>query len=178
PLPDIVAGASPAYDLREFDGHVRRLVVSRRTLRTDLVPSVHPDAQALLAAMAARHPAWHAGWDVSPARDMVVVYADPQPVAGAVLSLLDPSTAIASRFCAATGGNSTDPGCALLDALTALALESGCTRLRLDDSVFLLETRVPYREHGFSVGPPYAGDADAPVWAERTITRWQAPSAD
>ncbi|MFZ0529730.1 MAG: hypothetical protein WAL91_04235, partial [Propionicimonas sp.] len=42
PLPDIVAGASPAYDLREFDGHVRRLVVSRRTLRTDLVPSVHP----------------------------------------------------------------------------------------------------------------------------------------
>ena len=169
PLPDRVAGASPAYDLPGREAQVHRLRITRHTPRADLVRATHPQAQLLQKAMAAAQPAWWQGWEVDPDADVVLVYEGDRPVAGAVLTLLDRRSGVASRFCAAPEPHRAEAGSALLDVLEAVALDRGWSRLRLDSSAFLVATHVPYLEHGYRVGPEYHGDPDEPVWAERTL---------
>ena len=170
-LPDMVAGASPAYDVLERGGHVRRVEVSPLARPSAIVGSGHPDARALLDVMSARYPAWRPGWEVLPDAEFVVVYEGERPVAGAAIGDDGEGSPIASRLCVSPDRATGDAGSALLDVLEAVALDRGSDRLRLDGSVFLLTSEVPYARHGYIVAPPYDGDADGSVWAERDL-RW------
>lgn len=169
PLPSVVAGASPAYDVREHGGEVLRLTVTARPRRAEVVPAGHPDARALLGAMAALRPAWRGGWTPDPSSEAVVIYADGGPVAGATLTIDESGTALASWVCVAPAAGAGDLGSALIETLEAVAVDRGGRRLRLDASVFLHGPAVPLTRHGYLVGPPYDGDADGPVWAEREL---------
>jgi hypothetical protein len=57
----------------------------------------------------------------------------------------------------------------LLDALEAIARDQRFTRLRLDSSAFLFGGQLPYARYGYAIGPPYEGDADVEVWAEKEL---------
>ena len=171
-LPRVVAGASPAYDVLERAGQIRRLEVSPSAHRSGVVRADHADARALLDAMAAFHPAWRPGWGVRPDADFVVVYDGERPIAGAEIGDEGRGTFTASRLCVAPNSPTDDAGSALLDLLEAVALDRGGDRLCLDGSVFLQSSAVPCRRHGYVGAPPYDGDADDSVWAERDI-RWK-----
>ena len=136
--------------------------------RVELVAGTHPDAAGLLAARRAAYPHWAAGWDLRPGHEFVVVYEGDRPAAGAAIRHGPDGISRASRVCATPASTGT-AGTALLDALEAVALGAGSTRLRLDASVFLAEAAIPWQRRGYVTGPPYDGDADAKTWAERTL---------
>jgi hypothetical protein len=169
-LPDVVAGASPAYDLLDRDAEITRIEVTPAATRLAVVSGAHPDARALLESMASRYPAWRAGWTVSPDIEFAVVYRREHPVAGAALKRDGHGRSAASRFCVIPDSHIRHAGSALLNVLEAAALDHGSQRLTLDDSVFLHEATIPYRRHGYAVTPAYGGDADAAMWVERDIT--------
>jgi len=133
---------------------------------TRRLPPEHPDAAALLALMADRFPYWHAGWDMPPDADtFVVVCVDGRAVAGAALGMRAEGLADVSRFSTVVPQEEV-VGDALLVAIEQTARERGCERVRVDDTAFLLIRRVPDE---YQTGPPYDGDADVPVWAERQL---------
>jgi hypothetical protein len=169
-LPGVVSGASPAYDVRERGGAVRRIEIAPRARMTRLLEPGHADVRALLDVMASAQPAWRgsgAGWRVDPAAAFVVIYDAGAPVAGG--ALLGAGVAHASQLCVVPGRLGEYLGAALLDTLEALARDRGDARLRLDSSAFLLGDELPHARCGYAIGPPYAGDADVEVWAEKDL---------
>ncbi len=172
-LPGEVAGASPAYDVLERGGEIRRIEVSPSARRSKVVRADHADARALLDAMAGLNPAWPPGCEARPDADFVVIYDGEKPAAGAEIGDDGQGTFTASRLCVSPDPHAGDAASALLDLLEAVALERGGDRLCLDGSAFLQSSHVPYLRHGYVVAPPYAGDADDSVWAERDI-RWKS----
>lgn len=150
-------------------GEVGQVEVFARPVRVDRVDSVDPTARALLDAMSSFYPAWRGGWDVPPAAGFVVVHAEDRPVAGAAITHDEQGIAHASCLCVDPDRIAGPAGPALLDALEAVALASGCHRLCLDGSVFLHREHIPYLRCGYVVAPPYDGDADASVWAEKDL---------
>jgi hypothetical protein len=94
---------------------------------------------------------------------------DGQPVAGAALGASHDGVLTARCLSATADARATHAGSALLDALEAVALDRGVDVLRLDASTFFISDAVPYDRHGYQMMPPYDGDADATVWAERII---------
>ena len=71
-----------------------------------------------------------------------------------------------SRF-STVGPDEEVVGRALLVAIEQTARERRCDRVRLDATAFLLVRRVLDE---YQTGPPYDGDTDVPVWAERQLT--------
>jgi hypothetical protein len=98
----------------------------------------------------------------------VALYDGETPLAGAALAEVGDGLAIATEI--AIAHERTDLGAPLLDALETAARERGATRIRLDSSAFLLGDALPWERYGYAVGPPYAGDTDVEVWAEKPIT--------
>ena len=145
----------------------RVMVILRRMLETRRLPPDHPDAAAPLALMADRFPYWHAGWDMpSDADRFVALYADGRALAGAALGVRADGLADVSRF-SSVASREEVVGHALLAAVEQTARERGCERVRLDATAFLVLRRLPDE---YRTGPPYGGDADVPVWAERRLT--------
>lgn len=169
-LPDVVAGASPAYDLLECNAEITRIEVNPAATHSAAVSGTHPDARELLESMASRYPAWRAGWAASANIEFAVVYRGEQPVAGAAIKHDSQDCSAASRFCVIPAPDVSYAGSVLLDVLESMALSHGSKRLTLDNSVFLHEATILYRRHGYVAAPPYNGDADAPMWVERDIT--------
>jgi hypothetical protein len=167
--PGVVSGASPAYDLHERRGAVASIEIAPTALPVRALEADHPDAMELLAAMASAYPVWRAGWTVDPAATFVAVYDATVPVAGAAITDGDDGLARASAVCLPSG--QPGYGAALLDALEAVARDRGHARLRLDQSAFLpLGDDLPYTPYGYVVGPPYDGDTDVDVWAEKDLS--------
>jgi hypothetical protein len=170
PLPSAVAGASPAYELSTVGGAVAEVEVRCATRRVEVLSAGDHDARRLLADMAQRWPSWGTGWELAPDEPFVVVYHADEPVVGAALRRDEHGTPMVVRMSVSASAEPGDAGSALLDALEALTLDAGEHVLRLDGSVFLGRDVFPYERHGYVVGPPYAGDADVEVWAERSLT--------
>lgn len=154
-LPGVASGASPAYDIRERGGLVTSIEV-RPVTHTVATGS---DPEPLLTAMQATYPVWRGGWRIDPQATFVTV----DDGAGAALTCADDGIAYAAQICLVR----KDLGPALLDALEAVARTSGSARLRLDSSAFLHS--LPHDRYGYVVGPPYDGDADVEVWAEKDL---------
>src|SRR4051794_35713186 len=95
----------------------------------------------------------------------VVLYVDGRPVAGAALGMRADGLAVVSRF-STVAPQEEAVGQALLVAIEQTARERGGVRVRVDETAFLLVRRVPGE---YQIGPPYDGDADVPVWAERQL---------
>lgn len=137
----------------------------------------HPDALTVVAAMAAEFPAWRGaggeGWGGgAPSAGLdafVVLYDDEQPVAGAAIKDGGDGIAAVSRMCVVAERRGRRLGRELLDALEDTAREHGFEQLRLDSTCFLLRPELRYGPAGYKVGPPYAGDTDVPVWAEKDL---------
>ena len=136
--------------------------------RVERLPATHPDVVGLLAARRATYPHWASGWGLGDEAEFVVVYEGGRPAAGAAIRHGPDGISTASRLCG-TGGPDGTAGSALLDALEAISLDAGSTRLRLDSSAFLDDASIPWQRHGYVAGPPYDGNADVEVWAERTL---------
>ena len=171
-LPGVVSGASPAYDVHERGGAVRSIEIVPTAWVTRVLEPGHADVRALLAAMASAHPAWRgsgAGWSVDPAAAFVTVYDAGAPVAGGGLVDAGGGTLRAAPLCVVPARRDEYHGAALLDTLEALARDRGAARLRLDSSAFLLGDELPDARCGYAIGPPYAGDADVEVWAEKAL---------
>ena len=116
--------------------------------------------------MDGRFPYWQSGWAMPPDADtFVVLYADGRPVAGAALAVRADGLAHVSRLSTAGPDEEAD-GRALLAAVEQAARERGCERVRLDATAFRLFRQLPGE---YRTGPPYDGDADVPVWAERPL---------
>jgi hypothetical protein len=159
-LPGVVSGASPAYDVHERGGRVTSIAVAAMALDARTLDPSDADARKLLASMAASHPHWRGGWTADPASTFVALYDGGEPVAGAALTDTG-----AAQLCLIRAGF----GAPLLDALEAVARDRGAARLRLDSSAFLYGEELPHVRYGYVVGPPYEGDADVEVWAERDL---------
>ena len=172
-LPGVVSGASPAYDVRERGGAVRWIEIAPTACPTRTLPPDHTDVRDLLGAMAAAHPAWRgsgAGWSVDPGATVVAIYDAGAPVAGGALTGAGGGTARASPLCVVPQRRGEYLGAMLLDALEAVARDLGSHRLRLDSSAFLLgDDELPLARCGYAPGPPYDGDADVEVWAEKDL---------
>ena len=173
-LPGVVSGASPAYDVRERGGAVRSIEIAPIARMTRALEPGHADAGTLLGIMASAYPAWRgsgAGWSVDPAATFVVIYDAGAPVAGGALrdAGAGGGEAHASQLSVIPGRRGEWIGATLLDTLEALARDQGSTRLRLDSTAFLLGDELPHARCGYAVGPPYAGDADVEVWAEKEL---------
>jgi len=168
-LPGVVAGASPAYNLLEREAGIIRMEVTAAATRAATMTGAHADARALLASMAALYPAWRTGWEASSDSEFVAVYPGTQPVAGAAIKHDGLGCSTASRFCVIPDPQIGYAGSSLLDVLEAAALDRGSKRLILDGSVFLHTATIPCLRHGYVVAPPYNGDADVAVWAEREL---------
>ena len=128
--------------------------------------------RALLGAMASAHPAWRgsgAGWSVDRAATFVAIYDAGAPVAGGALIDAGGGETRASQLCVVPGRLGEHLGATLLDTLEAVARDQGSARLRLDSSAFLLGDELPLARCGYAIGPPYAGDADVEVWAEKEL---------
>lgn len=175
-LPRAVAGGGPAYDVRETGGLVRRISVVAEPHWVEAVRSDHPHATQLTSSMAERWPQARPGWRLAPDDQFVVVHdRDGRPVAGAALGASHDGVLIARCLSATADASATHAGSALLDALEAVALDRGVDVLRLDGSTFFISDAVPYDRHGYQMMPPYDGDADATVWAERIIVPLTVP---
>ena len=172
-LPGVVSGASPAYDVRERGGAVGSIEIAPTPRITRALEPGHADVGALLGAMAAAHPAWRgsgAGWNLDPAATVVVIYDAWAPVAGGALLDAGGAAARASQLCVVPERRGEGLGATLLDTLEALARDRGSARLRLDCTAFLLgDDELPHARCGYAIGPPYAGDADIEVWAEKEL---------
>lgn len=166
PLPALVSGASPAYDVVERGGLVTWVEVSRARFDADVVTGADPAARELLRAMAGTYPVWRTGWTAQPADEVALVLDVGRPIAGAVITISGP-VAEATRLSVLTASGWT--GHQLLELLEALAMSRGCRRLILDSSAFL-HPGLPYRQLGYTVQPPYQGDPEAPVWVQRDLT--------
>jgi hypothetical protein len=160
-LPGVVSGASPAYDVCEGGGLVRSIEIRAKPHEVRTLAPGDPHARALLGAMASRHPHWRGGWTPKPASIFVMV----DDGAGAALADLGDGVARASHICLVHDAL----GAELLDALEAVSRDRGFHRLRLDSSAFLSDAELPYDRYGYEVGPPYDGDADVEVWAEKDL---------
>jgi hypothetical protein len=134
PLPDVVSGASPAYDLIATGGWVSSLSVERAWLATDVVTSDEPTSSS----------------------PHVVVRAGDTTLAAAYFHL-DAEALFAHSFSVELDAVERHAGSALIDALEALALDEGVSLVRLDRSVTAVGTAVPFERHGYRwIGP--AGD--------------------
>lgn len=169
PLPQMVAGASPAYPLVAGMCRVVRIDVERRPVAATLGVAGDPGAVAVLEAARRRHPHARPGWTPDAADRFLVVREGGVAAAGAAVELregrtfasaiaLDPSTATAAAVAAD-----------LVDALEAVALGNAAPVLRLDGTAFLVDGPLRLADRGYVVGPPYDGDADVEVWAERRV---------
>lgn len=166
PLPGLVAGASPAYDVAERGGQVAQIEVTRARFGAVLVTGADPAARELLGRMALDYPAWRSGWTAEPSDEVALVIENGHPVGGAVITVSGPvAQATRLSLLPRPGGSAT--GSQLLELLEALAMDRGCRRLILDSSAFLHP--LPYRQHGYTVQPPYQGDPDTPVWVQRDL---------
>lgn len=168
-LPGVTAGASPAYDVAERGGDIRRIEISPVPRRSAIVAARHPDAQALLDLTAASHAARRAGWRAAPEADFALIYDGEQPVAGAAVRDEGDGTFLAWCLCVARDLHADGAGSDLLDVLEAVVLHRGGTRLALDGSSFLDLSAVPHLRYGYVVTPPHDGDADATASAEREL---------
>jgi len=171
-LPGVVSGASPAYDVGERGGAVRSIEIAPTPRMTRALEPGHADALTLLDTMASAHPAWRgsgAGWSVDPAATFAVIYDAWAPVTGGALLDAGGGEARAAQLCVVPERGGEGFGVTLLDTLEALARDQGSARLRLDCTAFLLGDELPHARCGYAVGPPYAGDADVEVWAEKEL---------
>jgi hypothetical protein len=173
PLPALVAGASPAYDVAERGGWVAQVEVSRARFGAVLVKGADPAARELLGRMALDYPAWRAGWTAGPSDEVALVLENGHPVGGAVITASGP-VARATRLSLLRGPGGSATGSQLLDLLEAVAIDRGCRRLILDSSAFL-HPGLPYLQHGYTVQPPYQGDPDTPVWVHRDLPAPPSP---
>ena len=179
-LPGVVSGASPAYDVHERGGAVRRIEIAPTAHMTRVLEPGHADVRALLGVMASTHPVWRgagAGWSIDPAATFVTIYDAGSPVAGGALVDAGRETRVA-QLCVIPRRRGRYLGVALLDALEAVAGDRGSDRVRLDSSAFLLGDELPYARCGYVVGPPYAGDADVDVWAEKDLPAATTPTPE
>ena len=171
-LPGAVSGASPAYDVHERGGEVRAIEIAPTPWTTRILDPGDRDARALVAAMSSAYPAWRGSgeaWSVDPAASFVAVYDGEEPVAGAALTDSSDRVAWASQHCLVPERRRPDLGAALLDAREAVARDLGAGRLRLRSSAFLLGDDLPHARYGYAIGPPYEGDTDVEVWAEKAL---------
>ena len=178
-LPGVVSGASPAYDVHERGGAVRRIEITPTEHMTRVLEPGHADVRALLGVMASAHPAWRgsgAGWNVDPAATFVTIYDAGAPVAGGALVDGGHGETHASQLCVVPQRRGRYLGAALLDALETVARDRGSDRLRVDSTAFLLGDELPHARYGYVIGPPYAGDADVDVWAEKDLLRRPRPA--
>lgn len=168
PLPVLVAGASPAYDVSERGGRVAQIEVTRARFGAVLATGADPAVSELLGRMALDYPAWRSGWTARPSDVVAMVIEEEHPVCGAVISVSG-SVAQATRLSLVPrGSGGLAMGGQLLDLLEAVAMDRGCERLTLDTSAFL-HPDLPYRQHGYTVQPPYEGDPDAPIWVQLNL---------
>ena len=171
-LPGVMSGASPAYDVRERGGAVCAIEIVPTAWVTRVLEPGHAEVGALLGAMASAHPAWRgggAGWSVDPAAACVVIYDAGAAVAGGALIDAGGGVMRAAPLCVVAERRGACLGAALLDTIEAVARDRGAARLRLDSSAFLLGDELPHARWGYAIGPPYAGDADVEVWAEKAL---------
>ena len=176
-LPDVVSGASPAYELHERGGAVRAIEIAPTVRTARILEPGDPDAQALVAGMSSAYPAWRGsgdGWSVDPAASFVAVYDEAEPVAGAALMDAGDGLACASQLCLVPERRRPEFGAALLDALEAVARERRAIRLRLRSGAFLLGDDLPHARYGYAIGPPYEGDTDVEVWTEKELFSYAA----
>lgn len=167
-LPDVSAGASPVYDLRECREVVRSISVERVTPRGRVTSAGDPAAVRLLDAARARNPYARPGWTPAAHSPFVVIEADDTSVAGAALEVERmASLARASAFALAPAIAEADSRVAdLIDVLEAVAFDSGAGAIRFDGTAFLLPGSLELAQRGYIMGPPYDGDSDVAVWAE------------
>ncbi|MBK8459176.1 MAG: hypothetical protein IPL43_02285 [Micropruina sp.] len=173
PVPGLVAGASPAYDVTERGGRVALIEVSRARFDAAVVTGDDPAARQLLGRMALNYPVWHSGWTAEPSDEVALVIEDGRPVAGAVISVSAP-VAQATRVSLPPRPDGSVTGSQLLELLESVAMDRGCQRLILDSSAFL-HAGLPYPQLGYTVQPPYQGDPDTPVWVQRDLPARPGP---
>lgn len=170
-VPEVRAGASPAYDLRKRGAVVVSLAVERVTPQGRLTTAGHPAAVGLLDAARAQNPYARPGWGPAADCPFVVIEAGDSPVAGSAL-MVDrvASRAYASALVVDPGAVAPDVAAVdLIDVLEAVAIDNGADSLRLDGTSFLCAVPLGLAERGYTVGPPYDGDSDVEVWAERGL---------
>lgn len=167
-LPDVSAGASPVYDLRECREVVRSISVERVTPRGRVTGAGDPAAVHLLDAARARNPYARPGWAPPANSPFVVIEANDAPVAGAALVVERMSSlARASAFALDSAIVEPDARVAdLIDVLEAVAFDSGAGAIRFDGTAFLLPGSLELAQRGYTIGPPYDGDTDVDVWAD------------
>jgi hypothetical protein len=174
-VPEAVAGASPAYDLRERPGLVRVVTVERRPIAVRLAHAGDPAPATLFEAARARNPYARPGWTPDATAPVVLVDAGGSPIAAAALAIdaaahLAVATAITVAADAPDSAGAAAAGADLVDAVEALALDGGAAAIRFDETAFLVDPAVlRLADRGYFVGPPYDGDADVAVWAERRL---------
>lgn len=170
-LPDVSAGASPAYNLREHGGVVRSIIVERVSPDGHLTVAGDPAVARLLDAVRAWNPYARPGW--APAADcpFVVITSREAPVAGAAL-IVDRTTSVALASSVAIHPAAVAPDCTaadLIDVLEAVAFDNGASVIRLDGTAFLFDEKLHLAQRGYTVEPPYDGDADVEIWAEHSL---------
>jgi hypothetical protein len=139
PLPGVVSGASPAYDILATGGHVVSVSVERSWVATDVVAGRDATSQ-----------------DLAVGRDDVALAVAGFRVANGAL--------IAHSFSVTPDAASCHAGSALIDALEVIALANGADEVRLDRSVVAVHEAVPFERHGYQrVG------GDDEVVAERPL---------
>lgn len=145
-LPGVSSGASPAYDVRESGGSVAAIEIA----------PVRPVVQTRTD-------------EADPGATVVDICDAGRAVAGATIADAGSGRAQAASFRFERELCGEGFGAALLDALEALARERGFARIRLDQSAFMLMFELPHERFGYTVGPPYDGDTDVEVWAEKEL---------
>jgi hypothetical protein len=160
PLPGVVSGASPAYDVLIVGGEVASLSIERTWVATDVVGSDHP-ALTALTALAPLDPPLRAGRRWRGRRgtpsEHVVVRVDDAPLVAAGFHV-DRGALWAHSFSTTLRAPTSHAGSALIDALEAIALAEGVDLVRLDRSVVEIQAVVPFERHGYHrIGT--AGDA-------------------
>jgi hypothetical protein len=141
-------------------------------MNQDAVQVTVDDAEAvgLLDAARARQPHARPGWEPAAGSPFVVLREGGGPIAGAALERDRPSPGrwYASAVCVEPDA-SPAAGSALVDALEAIAHDGGGTHLRFDATAFLVDEGLELTARGYVTGPPYDGNADVEVWAERLL---------
>ncbi|MEZ5116644.1 MAG: hypothetical protein R2737_10285 [Candidatus Nanopelagicales bacterium] len=169
PLPDVVAGASPAYDIAAAPCWVGRVEISVDVRESRIRSAEHPEVVALLDVTAARHRAWHRPWQLAPGTRVLVVHEGGRVAVAAAVHRDPGSVAWSAGPFLAGEGATPEAGSILLDAVGGLALGDGGRIVVLDDSVLLDPHVLRPLRHGYVVAPAYDGDPDAPVWLERSL---------